>query len=242
MSTALDLITDALETLGEAGVGEPISPEDGAYGLLHLNNMLDSWSTRRLFIFNVGIAAYGLTANIGVYPIGPTAAAPFNVVRPTKINAARILALINGVYVGVKDLSILTVDQFQELSDPTATANVPEMLYCDFAYPNANLNLYPRPAVGVGTQLELSTWTSLMQFATLQTTYSFPPGYWNALMWNLVVELGPGYNKPADSATAAKALEYMKTIQEINRENGLADRVPPERDLAPTTPVGQEQQ
>ncbi len=233
MSSALDLITDALVTLGECGVGEPISAEDGAYGLLRLNEMLESWSIRRLFVFNLALASYALTADQAAYPIGPTAAAPFNVPRPTKINAANILVLVNGVYVSVKDLNLLTLDQFQALSDPTATANVPEMLYCDFAWPNANLNLYPAPLVGAATKLRLSTWSPLAQFTTLQTVYSFPPGYYQGILWNLVVELGPGYNKPANEAQAAKALEYMKTIQDINRENGLAGMMPPAADLVP---------
>lgn len=188
-----------------------------------------------MFIYNLGSASYALTANSGVYPIGPTAPAPFNVPRPTKINAATILVLVNGVYVSVKDLKLITVDQFQTLSDPSATANIPELLYCDFAYPNANLNLYPRPSVGAGTKLQLTAWSPLPQFANLAAVYAFPPGYYQGLLWNLVVEMGPGYNKPANEATAAKALEGIAAIHEINRTNGLADMIPPTAGLIPAS-------
>jgi hypothetical protein len=235
MSSALDLITDALVTLGECGVGEPISAEDGAYGLLRLNSLLESWSIRRLFIFNVGIASYPLIASNPNYQIGPGGV--FVAPRPLRIDAARILLNVNNNYVGVKDLKILTLQQFVELSDKLATAAIPEKLYNDGAYPNSTLSLYPAPTCVIPSKLELSTWSPLPQFADLLTSYSFPPGYYDALVWSMVVELGPGYNKPPSEAQAAKALEYMKAIQDINRENGLADMMPAMADLVPATPA-----
>ncbi len=220
-STALDLITDALVTLGECGVGEPISAEDGAYGLLRLNSLLDSWSTRRLFIFTINISSYSLIATNANYQIGPTGV--FNAPRPLRIDAARILLDIGGEYVGVKDLDLLTQPEYVELSDKQATALIPEKLYNDGEYPNSTLSLYPAPTCTIPSKLELSTWTALAQFATLLTAFSFPPGYYSAILWSLVVELGPGYNKPPNEAQAAKALEGMQAIQNLNRLNGMAD-------------------
>lgn len=220
-STARDLIQDALETLGEMGVGEPMSAEDAAYGLLRLNQLLDSWSTRRLFVYTINIASYPLIASNPDYQIGPGGV--FVAARPLRIDAARILLLTGGHYVGVKDLDMLTQAEYVELSDKQATALIPEKLYNDGSYPNSTLSLYPAPTCAVPSKLELSTWTALPQFATLLTAFSFPPGYYSALLWSLVVELGPAYNKPPNEAQAAKALEAMAAIQNLNRLTGMAD-------------------
>ncbi len=237
MATVRELIQDAFVTLGEMGSGEVMSPEDANYGLLRLNSMLSSWSTRRLFIYNITIASYALAANTADYLIGP--AQTFNAARPLRIDAARILLLSGATYVGVKDLDILTQGEYVELSDKTATAIIPEKLYNDYAYPYSTLSLYPRPSAAVGTKLELSTWTELAAFAMLGDTVSFPPGYYQAVLFNLAVELGPGYSKQPDQALAAKALEGMAAIQQLNKINGMADLgTQPGAGLQPSAGIG----
>lgn len=222
--TALDIIQDSMETLGEAGVGEAISPEDGAYGLQRLNNMMANWSTRKVFVYTINVARYPLVAGTSSYAIGPTGV--FAAPRPKMIATAQILILTGATYLSVKELEIISQEEYAELSDKTASAIVPEMLYNDNAWPNANLNLYPAPTVPVATQLELGTWTAMQNFPTLQTVFNMPDEYLYAISWNLAVELGPGYNKQPDQALAAKALEGMAAIQSLNATVMGADQGP----------------
>ena len=220
MATVRELIQDSLELLGEMGVGEPMSAEDGANGLLRLNSMLASWSTRRLFIYNITIASFTLVANDADYTIGPTG--DFVATRPLRVDAACILLTVNGNDLKVKDLDILTQGEYVELSDKAASAVIPEKLYVDNGFPNATLYLFPRPS-GSATKIQLSTWTPLSQFAALGDSYSFPPGYYEAITFNLAIQLGPRYNRRPDEALAAKALEAMSAIQNLNRIVGMAD-------------------
>lgn len=221
MATVRELIQDSLELLGEMGVGEPMSAEDGAKGLLRLNSMLASWSTRRLFIYNITIAVFTLVANDADYTIGPSGA-DFTAARPLRIDSACILLTVSGNDLKVKDLDLLTQGEYVELSDKAASAVIPEKLYIDNGFPNATLYLFPRPS-GSATKIQLSTWTPLSQFAALGDSYSFPPGYYEAISFNLAIQLGPSYNRRPDEALAAKALEAMNAIQNLNRIVGMAD-------------------
>lgn len=216
-TTANDLITDVLTVIGELGQGQTASPEDGAFCLVRVNAVLDSWSQEEDYIFNRTTVPYALTSNVGVYPIGPTAGAPFNVARPNKIDAARILILVGGVYIGVKDMRLIGYDEYVSYSDKSSTSIVPEVLYYDNAVPNGNLYLFDIPSVPVGTKLELTTWTQLPQFASLATPFVFPPGYYEAIVQALAVAISPGYNKPVDQVTAGRAAQCTQRIKEINR-------------------------
>jgi hypothetical protein len=217
--TALDLITDSLTQLGEYAPGEPLSPEDANLGLTRLNGILDQWSVEKLLIFNIGIAKYTLSANVGTYTIGQGGGASFNAPRPIKIEQARIFLAVSGVDVAVKKLRKFSEAEWTEVSDPSAsTALIPEVFYFDSAYPNGTLYIYPRPICSVATKVELSTWSALTQFATIADIVAFPPGYYNAVMYNLALQLGPAFNRQPDQLTAAKAAEGIEMIRRHNAE------------------------
>ena len=82
MSTLLDVGSAALFALGELGVGQTVSPEDGAIILRQANLLLDQWSTVRLFLYNVNIRSYTLSPSTADYTIGPSGAS-FTATRPT---------------------------------------------------------------------------------------------------------------------------------------------------------------
>lgn len=215
MATLLDLITDILQTIGELGEGQTPSPEDGDYVMRRVNGALDSMSQEEGFIYNRSITSYALTANTGTYAIGPTAPAPFNTARPTKIDFARILINIGGTPVGVKDLTLIPAERYASYSDKTSTSIVPEELYYDNAAPLGNLSLFDIPSAD-GTFLELTAWTALQQFTTLMDPLVFPPGYYEMLVTVLGVAVSPAYNKPVDPVTAGRAETCTRRIKEIN--------------------------
>lgn len=218
MATCLDLVTDILQTLGELSQGQTPSPEDASYCFTRVNAVLDSWSQEEGYIYNRSVTGYALTANQPSYSIGLTATAPFNVARPNKIDAARILLSVGGnVNLGVHDLDIIDYAKFVEYADKLASAQVAEALYFDNAFPNGNLFLYPVPKCTVATQLELTAWTQLPQFASLATAFSFPPGYYEAMVTAIGIAISPAYNRPVDPVIAGRADTCTKRIKEINR-------------------------
>lgn len=50
--TALDLITDAYAEINSVEAGETLNAADSAYGLQKLNDLLESWTIEKLFVFS----------------------------------------------------------------------------------------------------------------------------------------------------------------------------------------------
>ncbi len=240
--TALDLAADILVTIGETGQGQSISPEDGTYLLTRINAVLDSWSQEELYIFTRTITPYLLTANQGQYAIGPNAAAPFNTARPTKIDFARILIQIGGVYVGQGGqgdgggLRLIDAVQFAGHADQSSTSIVPEELYYEPTVPNGILHLFDIPSCPLNTQLELTAWSALPQLVSLASPLVFPPGYYEALVMAVGVAVSPAYNKPVDQVTASRAQTCTQRIKEMNQRILIPGRVPVSQQGAPQQP------
>lgn len=246
MPTALDLITDSLILCGEVGAGQSVSPEDGQFCLVRLNAMLDSWSQEEQYIYTRTITPYLLTANVGQYAIGPTAPAPFNTARPNKIDFARILINIGGVFVGQGGqgdgggIRLIDAVEFAGHADKSSTSIVPQELYYEPSVPNGTLHLFDIPSCPLATQLELTAWSQLQQLASLTTVLVFPPGYYEAIALSLAVAISPGYNKPVDPVTAGRAQTCTQRIKEINQRILMPGRVPVSQQGAPQQP-GQQQ-
>jgi hypothetical protein len=69
-STALDLITAALRNINVQEAGEPIQPNDAADALQVLNDLLDSLSTDKLFVYTASENIVAWTPGQNKYTIG----------------------------------------------------------------------------------------------------------------------------------------------------------------------------
>ena len=88
-TTALSLITNAYELIGVLQPGETPTPIQSQGALTRLNRMLSGWAIQSLTIPFVAREVFPLTANLGVYTIGP--GGTFDTVRPNSLNGAGIL-------------------------------------------------------------------------------------------------------------------------------------------------------
>lgn len=195
--TGTTLITRALRLLRVVfNAGQTASSVELSEGLTTLNDMIDNWSTQRLNIFAIATNAYTLTTTVGSYLIGP--AQTLNAARPLRIERAGILsANPNGSGTIRFDLELLNEREWDAIRVKISTSPVPRKLYINNAWPYATIYLLPIPTWGSGTapQLELSTWTALTNFPDLTTDETFPPGYEEALTYNLAVRLVPAFGK-----------------------------------------------
>lgn len=88
-TTATDLISSAYTLIGVTQPGETPEPSLMQQGLTRLNRMLGGWSLQNLTIPAVVRQVFALTANVGVYTIGP--GGNFDTPRPTSLTGAAIL-------------------------------------------------------------------------------------------------------------------------------------------------------
>src|ERR1017187_2707176 len=93
MSTNVQsLLNLSLTLVGRLGAGRTAGAAESLVALNIANNLLDSWSTKRLTVFTVNLNTWPLVAGTESYTIGP--AGTFNGVRPTVIESANIVATV----------------------------------------------------------------------------------------------------------------------------------------------------
>ena len=209
MASALDIFKRSLRMIGQLGPGRSPGTSETADGLLVLNQMLDGWNTDPLKIYTTRIDLYNLQTGKYTYTIGPSG--DFNTTRPERIERANVV--IGGNL--RRPIQLIDDAQWSQIRLPQLTGGaIPDRLYNDGAYPLATLYLWPGP--NSAYQLELYTWQQLAQFANINDTIVAPPGYLDAMAYNLAVRLGLEWSKGVPPDVAALARETLAAIESAN--------------------------
>lgn len=211
--TVQELIYDALRLIGALNAGEGPSQDEHTEDLRALNTMLDSWNTERLNVYRVVRDVYTLSVSKESYTMG--VGGDINAPRPNKIEVA-------GVMLGQIEQPVLiqSRDDYAQLRTKQFAGSLPRGLYDERAYPSTNLHLWPIPPAG--TQIVLYTWQPLSSFATLADTVSLPPGYAEAITYNLALRLAPRYRDSMVSPFVVEtAREAKGNIKRLNAETPM---------------------
>ena len=78
----------------------------------------------------------------------------------------------------------------------TLTVPIPTIVGADTAYPLINVRVWPPPSAAPGT-IELGYWTPIVVFSAVSDAIALPPGYEDALHFNLAIALAPMWLKGA---------------------------------------------
>lgn len=181
LSTLLYAALRIAKVTGRPGRG-PAS-DQFADMLAIFNRMVDAWSGIRLNIFGLLISQYTLAAGHQQYTIGPNGAGPywFNAARPAKIVRANLLitSAPNPVRrpMGLLEPADWAAKRVQQVNGP------PLQLYDDLASPISTLYTWPIPDQNY--PIELYTWNAIPQATALSNQIQLPPGYPEAIVYNL---------------------------------------------------------
>lgn len=212
--TINDLLRRSFRMIGVLRSGFQPSPSDVTDALVSLNAMLDAWATDELNLFAVFIAQYDLTPSKQSYTIGP-AAADFIAARPLRIDRANLIILSNPQQPLRKPLQILNSQGWATIKLQTVQSVIPIQLYYDPTYPLGTLSLWPMPTLAY--QLELFTFQPLTgSFSSGGQTFDMPPGYLDAVAYNLAVRLSSEWQRPLRQDVIALASESLAMIQRLN--------------------------
>ena len=214
MSTLLDCVSGALNMIGMLGSGQSPSPEDGANGLREANLLLSNASTNRLMLFNVSTLSFVLAPSVSSYTLGPTGlfvAVP----RPTFIESAQVNVGASNYW---SQLSMLAKPQWDAINNMGAIADVPDVCWPDYAWPNIRLNFNPAPLASPA--IKLGAWVQLQQFATLfdQIGNAFPPEYEDWIQSSLAIRLASYYDQPVTADLAARAQRAETAVMAKNAQ------------------------
>ena len=217
MTTAQDIIQDALERIKVYAPGETISDADAERALTRLNDMLDSWSNESLACFANVEQSSALTIGKNSYTIG--SGGDFNVTRPLDILVGPGAAYLQDSNGNNFDVNVVTQDRWNQIGNrgTTITSNIPDTLFYDPQYPLGTINIFPTP--NLAYMLFWDSRLQLTEFSTLTTTASLPPGYLKALKDNLAIEVWPYFKADGSSPSQDLIAAAMQSKGNIKRTN-----------------------
>ena len=204
MATAATIIKRSLRLIGALAAGETPTADEQADALEALNAMLDTWRTASLSVYALRDETLTLTG-VASYTIGT--GGNLNTTRPVHIESA---------YERLNDtdypIRIAPASAWYKIAAKSSTSDVAEWLYYEPAYPLGTLYLYPKATTGV---LHLVTWVPLTSYAAADSV-ALPPGYQDAITYNLAVRIAPEYGRPVTPELAAIARDAMLRIERVN--------------------------
>jgi hypothetical protein len=211
--TALDIITNAMKKANTIEAGEAVSSDEAADGLTDLNDMIDGWQTERLMLYATIRQVFTLTAGQAAYQMG-TGAPDFNVPRPVRIDRMSIISLANPAQPLELPLEYLTQAEWAMVPVKQVLSSLPQRCYDDNGFPFRTLTFWCIPAIQV--QTAIYSWGQLSQFADLSTDYQFPPGYADAIKWNLAYRFAGQFGPYMPPNLPMMAVETKAKVKSVN--------------------------
>lgn len=213
--TGRELVTTSMKQAGILTGGETPTAEEVTDGLAMMNRMLASWSNDSLMIYARTFENFPLLGGVGDYTIGP--GADFDTIRPMHIIDAFVRQDTLDYW-----LSIIPDEQYDAISYKNIDS-IPQVINYTAQFPQATLRIYPKPQASF--TLYLRSEKQLVSF-TLNDEVSLPPGWEDALIYNLAIRLAPAYGLPVDQAVAALALEAKALLGDNTSRNRSYDYTP----------------
>lgn len=198
--------------------GRTPSLDQYADAIAILNRMIGIWNIDRDKIFTVEVDAYTLTAGKKTYQIGPGGADFPAAARPIEIETANII--VNTTTPVVREpMALLTQPEWAAIQLQDVSGTIPGSLYNDRGNPFSTLYIYGQALAAY--QLELYTWQPLQTFAATTDLVVLPPGYEEAIVWNLGIRLAAAF--PTQSKIVPKADEFAReSLLAIESKNAPA--------------------
>ena len=215
MASAGDLINGALRLLGVLAEGETPSAETSADALAAMNQMIDSWNSERLSIFNTQDQTFTWPTDTITRTLGPTGDFVGN--RPVLLDDATYYRdPTTNVSFGIK---FINQQQYDGIAVKTVTSTYPQVIWVNMTFPNITMTIYPKPTRAL--EWHFISVQELTQPATLATDILLPPGYLRAFRYNLACELAPEFGVEPSRQVQRIAMVSKRNIKRINNPDDI---------------------
>jgi hypothetical protein len=213
--TAGDQINRALRLLGVLAEGETASAALSQDALVAMNQMIDSWNTERLSVFNTIDQVFTWPAGEIQRHLGPTG--EFVGVRPILLDDATYYRDPGtNVSYGIK---FINQQQYDGIAVKTVTSTYPQVMWINMEYPNIQMTVYPKPTRDL--EWHFISVQELDQAATLVTNLLFPPGYLRAFTYNLAMEIAPEFGVEPSPQVQRIAMTSKRNLKRINNPDDV---------------------
>jgi len=207
---ASTMIDRAMRLISQISPGVSPTTDEYTTGLEALNAMLDSWRTERLACTAIQDESLTLVASQASYTIG--LGGDLNTNRPVKIEGAYIVDSNGSSY----NVTLINSDEYASIGLKSSTSELPQYLYYSPDMPLGNLWPYPVPASTY--TLHVLTWTPQMAYTTTATTAYLAPGWENAIVYNLALEIAPEFEKVPNPLVTQMAATTKARIKRMNMQ------------------------
>lgn len=215
MASAGEIINGSLRLIGALAEGEVPSAETSADALLALNQMLDSWSTERLMVYNTIDQIFTWPADEITRTLGPTG--DFVGLRPVDLDDSTYYRdASTGVSFGIK---FINQQQYDGIAVKTVTSTYPQVMWINMEYPDIAMTIYPKPTRAL--EWHFVSVQELTQPATLATELAFPPGYLRAFRYNLAREIAAEFGIEPPRTVSQIANVSKRNLKSQNNPNDI---------------------
>lgn len=178
------------------------------------NLMLEGWSAERLQVFTITRSVFNFIPNKQTYTCGT--GGDFNIPRPAEIKRWSPISNVNPqLPIELPADDPLTDDEWRDIRSKDTASLIPRQMYDDGAFPLRNLSFWPIPTDGT-YQVALYSWTLLSELTDPNIDLSFPPGYLEAIKYNLAMRIAAEWPGQISEATAELARTSLARIRSLN--------------------------
>jgi len=214
MASAGEIINGSLRLIGALAEGEVPSAETSADALMAMNQMIDSWNTERLMIYNTIDQTFTWPSDQITQTLGPTG--DFVGLRPVALDDSTYYRdASTGVSYGIK---FINQQQYDGIAVKTVTSTYPQVMWINMEYPDIAMTIYPKPTRAL--EWHFISVQELSQPATLATELAFPPGYLRAFRYNLAREIAAEFGIEPPRTVSQIA---MVSKRNLKSQNGPGD-------------------
>lgn len=213
--TAGEQINAALRLIGQLAEGEDPTPQASQDALTALNQMIDSWNTERLMIFNTQDQVFTWPAGVLTQSVGPSGTFVGN--RPVMIDdSTYYLDPGTNVSFGIK---FINQQQYDGIAVKTVTSTYPQVCWINMEYPNLTMTVYPKPTRDL--EWHIISVDELNKPASLSTQILFPPGYLRAFKYNLACEIAAEFGVEPPPTVQRIAMASKRTLKRQNNPDDV---------------------
>lgn len=202
MTTALQIITRAMQEAGILFKQETPDADESQDALTKLNAMLASFSNESMLVTARTRESFPSTGAAS-YTIG--SGGDFNTTRPTYIVEAHTTQGDITYPMGSMTDEVYGRIQLKNLT------GIPEFYNYTNGYPLGRFYMWPIPDATY--TVHIMSEKPLTSFASLTTTVDLAPGWEELLVYNLGVRLCPSFGQPVSPDLREMAMESMRSIK-----------------------------
>jgi hypothetical protein len=210
VTTANQIIGQALGLLGIRSSADPVGGPEAAVCFERLNTLLDAWLVEPMYAYATQKVTGTLPALTGTRTIGPTTGDLLISARPVRLEAGCKYTSGGVDY----PLRVVTLAEYEAEPMKDAAGMGPCIVHYNPSLPLGVLSFWPVAQASVTLSLVVQVQAS--SFADLTTDYTLPPGYRRALVFTLAEECGPDFERDVPATVSRNAANARRLVKRAN--------------------------